>query len=973
MDNFFFGNKSNNNYSRTYSKGTSFKFSVWNENDTYNNDEFVVDFVQWDKSLWAAKKTSTNVIPSEGDYWELIVKGVSDIEFRQIDNRIEYRYIDPTSEWKDLFELASVSEDQIKKMLEDLDIKYGNTYDTELSETSTNAVQNQAIAKKFKKLDEKNTKTDSELVNIKSSVTAILSNAKSYTDSKISETKRDVDTELEKKVDKVSGKGLSTNDFNNEYKAKLDNLNSSLNNTLSSAKSYTNSEITKVDNKINSEISRAKTSETNLSNRIDDLEEGLTNALNEAKEYTDSEVKNNTNKINILNGTGEGSVTKTVKDEIAKVVDAAPEELDTLREIAAKLADSEDVAAGLVETLSELETKKADKTALNNLKTETDSALQSLDKTKANTTGTYPSMRVGTADDLAGRGESVPAEFGFRASGGKSIKDGRAYIKRIKGNSVVWNQGIKNGNFASKEGWSAEYGTLSVSGNVGTYTLTNAVSYARLEQYTQIIKDHSYLLTFNCKTSSDSGISVSGENGLSILNLPLNADATLRYNSILKANASSAILRFYCNIKGIMAVGDTCEFSDIKLIDLTKMFGAGNEPSTIEEFNARVATLGVDLNAYNEGQVIHCNTESIKSVGDNAWDEEWEMGSIDNTNGKLVSATTMIRSKNAIRVIPGSTYYYNIPNVANGSYMGFASFYDNTNTFVSSAPIAGTAYMNVVTPSNAKYMRFYLRAEYGSTYNHDIMISLVHSGWKQDTDAGYQPYWADTLPLPIIRKYFPDGMKSTGIAHDEIRFNKASGKWEAVQRIAEVDLGTLKWETRTIAGTNYFLSSYNTLNAVIADDRINNERYILCAKYQALNRSEGNAQYYSPEDKVILLNHGYFGNVNVSKDLITIWDSSYTDAATFKAAMQGVILYYEAADWEWVELDAEDQNFRDYYNVADFGTEMSQSAVPSANFSADIIYQFNAVDMIREHELEITELQKVIATMQAQLASLTSN
>lgn len=70
--------------------------------------------------------------------------------------------------------------------------------------------------------------------------------------------------------------------------------------------------------------------------------------------------------------------------------------------------------------------------------------------------------------------------------------------------------------------------------------------------------------------------------------------------------------------------------------------------------------------------------------------------------------------------------------------------------------------------------------------------------------------------------------------------------------------------------------------------------------------------------------------------------------------------------------------FRDYYQVADFGTEQAIPAkdaegdiIPSAAFSADIIYQFNAVDMIREHELEITELQNIIATMQAQLASLT--
>lgn len=271
-----------------------------------------------------------------------------------------------------------MSEDQIKKMLEDLDIKYRNTYDDTLSLTSTNAVQNQAVTKKFKELDDKNTRTDNELTNIKSSVNTALSNSKSYTDSKISETKIQIDSELNKKanqtnidetvdelnksinlkVDKVFGKGLSTNDFNDNYKSKLDNLDSSLNSTLTSAKSHTNSEITKVDNKIKSEISRAQASETNLSNRIDGLKEDLTNALNEAKEYTDSEVKNNTNKINTLTGTGEGSVVKTVKDEIAKVVDGAPEQFNTLKEISEYLNSHEDVASGLVESITKLETEK---------------------------------------------------------------------------------------------------------------------------------------------------------------------------------------------------------------------------------------------------------------------------------------------------------------------------------------------------------------------------------------------------------------------------------------------------------------------------------------------------------------------------------------------------------------------------------------------------------------------------------------
>lgn len=64
MDNFFFGRNKNiktdssqefkeisSNYTRDFSKGKSFKFSIWNEADTYNNDEFVQDFVKYNNKL----------------------------------------------------------------------------------------------------------------------------------------------------------------------------------------------------------------------------------------------------------------------------------------------------------------------------------------------------------------------------------------------------------------------------------------------------------------------------------------------------------------------------------------------------------------------------------------------------------------------------------------------------------------------------------------------------------------------------------------------------------------------------------------------------------------------------------------------------------------------------------------------------------------------------------------------------------
>ena len=575
---------------------------------------------------------------------------------------------------------------------------------------------------------------------------------------------------------------------------------------------------------------------------------------------------------------------------------------------------------------------------ISELREETVALWENLDS-KANTNGVFPDLVSG---DLAGRGESVPALFGFRASGGKSIKDGRAYIKRIKGNSVVWNQHYPTGWSSTREGITS----TSVNGKISAIGTTTAENF-RFEPFSANIANHKYLFTLSGASSALEG------KRFGLLNRGGAAYSTVTqgFACLFYLNDNASLQR-HIGIRDLSEGTSLNENVIINQYDLTQMFQAGNEPTTIEEFNARVATLGIDMYAHNEGEVIHCNTESIKSVGDNAWDEEWESGRF-NTNTGEPNPASGIRTKNPIKVLPNQSYWC----LANNNI--FALFWDSEGNLIEKVyyennylPIKDKQF---TTPANADYMVFYVPDIIA--YNHDIMITLVHSGWKQDTDAGYQPYWQDTLPLPIIRKYFPDGMKSAGSAHDEIRFNKASGKWEYSKgRIKSVDLGTLGWLYNSTSGQERFFTI--GIKDVVAQAQDSSKANLVTSRY--ITDSFGSL-FSHISDKLIAQH---------SSGQVVVYDSAYTDVASFKAAMQGVILYYESNDWEWVELDAEDQNFRDYYQVADFGTEQSQSSVPSAAFSADIIYQFNAVDMIREHELEITELQKVIATMQAQLTSL---
>jgi hypothetical protein len=375
---------------------------------------------------------------------------------------------------------------------------------------------------------------------------------------------------------------------------------------------------------------------------------------------------------------------------------------------------------------------------------------------------------------------------------------------------VVWNQKVKG--FIS---WNLQGGTIEGNEAVWSAESRTGVLNAYSNTFAQHTT-HKYLISADVKASSTNvGL------GIYFTNSPIvKHTGSGNYESLAIITNGKGDGVDACYLTDV----DTSGYSEIRAknyrcIDLTQMFQAGNEPNTIEEFNARVATLGIDLNAYNEGEVIHMNTESIKSVGDNAWDEEWELGAIDNNTGTITPSNSHIRSKNYIKVISGETY-----NML-GNFI--VIYYDENYNQVDWWSVGGSRELTI--PSNVQYLKLYAN---GTTYNHDIMLTLVHSGWKQDTDAGYRPYWEDTLPLPIIRKYFPDGMKLAGSAHDEIRFNKASGKWEYSKgKIKSVDLGQEIVSYNQIEGLFNFMPTGIMLPSTYAE-RMSG---ILCSRYSISN------------------------------------------------------------------------------------------------------------------------------------------
>ena len=375
----------------------------------------------------------------------------------------------------------------------------------------------------------------------------------------------------------------------------------------------------------------------------------------------------------------------------------------------------------------------------------------------------YPKMAVGLADNLAGV-DVVDSEINFRRSGGGAISDGVARIESIKGNSVVWNQVFK----PTINAYGAQYVKTEDDGLTIEAIKEPSEKFLILYDLYMGIASHKYFLALDVV----SGSYTEGETRMEMFSQVVQPNVP-RIIALSEAKKIGATLR---------VVGCIGMRFRARAIDLTQMFGAGNEPTTIEEYNARIP-MGVDLNAYNEGEVIHMNVQSIESVGVNQWDEEWELGSINTTTGENTTNTSNFRCTNYIDIIGGAKYYgYNAGKDSAGNYYAWGLLYDSDKKLILDPEGYGRNYVDVTnrvfsTAQNARYMRFYVAK--ATQYNHDICINLSDTA----INGKYYPYIKRVEDLAVIRKYFPQGMKSAGTAHDEIRYNKASGKWEKVEAI----------------------------------------------------------------------------------------------------------------------------------------------------------------------------------------------
>lgn len=522
---------------------------------------------------------------------------------------------------------------------------------------------------------------------------------------------------------------------------------------------------------------------------------------------------------------------------------------------------------------------------------------------KANVDGYYEEMTVGDAEQLISTQfveDNKP--YLFRPTGGSSDVGNRAYLDKIVGGTVAWNQQLKLDKVNNNNGITA---SLNNDGSITINGTSTSNAYILIDSRNSFKLDENHKYLYKGCPSGGSGTRYFLGDAWN------NMGRDYGSGTIFTATSGTFQPRI------VVIEGNTVSNLTFKpsLFDLTQMFG-----STIADYiyslEQSQAGAGVawfkklfpkDYYEYNEGELLSVEgLQSHDAVGFNQWDGTGENGRwiSDYTTGAVATASNVYNVTNLIRVLPNTSYYHSQTDSSR------IIFYDSEKNAI---PMLGWQYSDVAgvitTPQNARYVRFTVTNSRLSTF----CINLSNPS----RNGEYEEYVKHSYPLDssLTLRGIPKLDASNNLYYDGDEYT-SDGKVK--RKYGIIDLGTIDWEQ---GGSNNKTSwvpvSWHTNVKPTKHD--STKANILCSKYKVDTARNVENQTY---DKTICVNNGAW---------VYIYDSAYISVTPqeFKAAMSGVMLVYELA----TPTTETTEPFQFTQIIDDFGTEefVSNGFIPAGH------------------------------------------
>ena len=320
---------------------------------------------------------------------------------------------------------------------------------------------------------------------------------------------------------------------------------------------------------------------------------------------------------------------------------------------------------------------------------------------------------------------SFPYVYNSLLTKGSEVVKGK--ISKIYANGVIENQLVQNGNFADTSVWGGSTTIFSVNNNVGELSGSGDI-----RQTINLVSGHKYLAVVELYgQTSNQMLFVQNLGNSRHSNTSTDTWETLTL--FIDNNLTSASFRVINN------ESLACKFRNYRCVDLTQMFGTGNEPTTLTD-NRIQNLLNRGYIAYNTGEYKGTNVSEIATEPYNLFDGELEIGSLN--NGQPVSNNQFLRTINYISVLGGTPY--SIGTNMSPFNRFFIEEYDENKVFLGE----GTANNNssFTTKQNTRYFKFLIYGG-GSSYS-DVPTNDTYFS-RTGTRTGYAKH-KPSASIPFI-------------------------------------------------------------------------------------------------------------------------------------------------------------------------------------------------------------------------------
>lgn len=347
-------------------------------------------------------------------------------------------------------------------------------------------------------------------------------------------------------------------------------------------------------------------------------------------------------------------------------------------------------------------------------------------------------------------------------------------VKSVGGRSIVWNQLVQStSNEITGAGVKATFSNDGIVTLNGTATTTgNAVSVQPVKNQ----KGHKYLMVANPLSG------VYGKDQLLFSSQSYGQDST-GHGAIITNESSNA--KWYYTLY----VYKDVTYDNVKLqpqiFDLTQMFGAGNEPSTVEEFEKMFPA---DYYPYTAGEIVSAGTESIVEQGKNLFN----FNSAKLNKSYRYISDVIPDGKKAVMSLADKDTSVDVSEINIGFANDVCELDSNVTEFnwvlTNSGLNSNNSNVSYVHDKSALCRDVFIYPKTDEALvkllsRYDIQVELG------DTPTAYAPYHRNTYPIPEAIKALPGYGWSAGTARNYVDYENK----KYVQCVDSVDLGSLTW------------------------------------------------------------------------------------------------------------------------------------------------------------------------------------